>query len=207
MIIKASHRKLYVRVFEWHTGFILQKHFSKVEIVSSISKTGKTILLIGNHFSWWDGFIAHHVNNSLFKKNFYFMMLEEELKKRMFLSSAGGFSINKNSRSMIESLRYASSILECPGNCLLLYPQGEIQSSYKFPVKFEKGWLRVVKKVNESFSMIFIVSLIDYFSNKKPSIYVYLKEYPYKETDGFNEIESAFNQHLMDSIEKQAQNK
>jgi hypothetical protein len=51
-------------------------------------------------------------------------MPEEQLATRMFLNKAGAFSIKPGSRSAIESLNYASSLLYEPENLVVVFPQG-----------------------------------------------------------------------------------
>ena len=42
---------------------------------------------------------------------------------------------------------------------------------------FEKGSECVLKKAPARPQIIFLVNLVDYFSNQKPGLYMYLKEY------------------------------
>ena len=136
------------------------------------------VLLISNHISWWDGFWAEYLNLKIIhRKFFYFMMLEEQLKKNRFLNYTGGFSIKKRSKSIIESLTYTAGLLEDNRNIVLVFPQGEIQSLYNTSIHFDKGLEFILKKVTGKIHIIFLVSLVDYFSGQKPGLYMYFREY------------------------------
>jgi hypothetical protein len=131
------------------------------------------------------------------------MMLEEELRKRMFLNKAGAFSVKKGSRSVIESIGYAATVLEDPGNLLVMYPQGEIQSSYTRYLKFEKGIGDIMRRAKGDFQLIFYVALVDYFSFRKPTLTFYLRECELTEKFEENSIELAFNEFYNHSTERQ----
>ena len=131
-------------------------------------------------------------------------MLEEQLEKRMFLNKAGAFSIRRGSRSAIDSIKYSAEILKDRDNLLCLFPQGEIQTHYKFPVRFEKGWFKIIERLENPVRIVFLANIIDYFSNRKPSLFQYVKDFD--GTSGNSSpgvIEEAFNEHLEFSIQMQ----
>ena len=105
------------------------------------------------------------------------MMLEEQLEKNRFLNYTGGYSIKKKARSIIESLDYTAGLLADNMNYVLIFPQGEIQSLYNDKICFDKGLEFILKKLTGKIHFIFLVSLIDYFSDQKPSLYMYFREY------------------------------
>lgn len=165
-------------------------------------------LIIGNHFSWWDGFFVYYLNGKYFHRTYHVMMLEEQLQSRKFLCKAGAFSISPGSRDMGQSLSYATNILNKPGNLLLIYPQGEIQSQHQHQMIFKDGWMRIIEKATQPFKTIFVVTLIDYFSQPKPTLYFYLKEFHNGEKFEKDQIESEFNDYFRLCINKQCiQNK
>lgn len=105
------------------------------------------------------------------------MMMEEQLKKYMFFNKSGGYPVKKGSRSIIETLNYTIQLLAGKNNLVLLFPQGELQSLYIQSMRFESGIGHIMKKVTNEIQIIFLVSLVDYFSNPKPGLFLYLKEY------------------------------
>ena len=204
LMIKARHKPLFVRFFNLYTDWMLKWHFEKVCIHSDFIDNGKAILLIGNHFSWWDGFFVNHLNRRVFRRKLHIMMLEEQLSSRMFLNKAGAFSIKRGNRSVFESLNYSIEILKDDRNILSLFPQGEIETLYRFPVSFEKGWFRIIEQADHPFQIVFMVNLVDYFSNRKPALYQHIKGFKYDDIRlSPGSLEKAFNDHLASSIQKQ----
>ena len=132
------------------------------------------------------------------------MMLEEQLRKYWFFNYTGGFSVKKKSRTVLESLHYASEILEDKGNMLLLFPQGEIQSVYRSSFVFEKGTERVLSGNTDRIQVVFMAALTDYFSSPKPGAYFYLEEYNGSMTSGID-IQDGYNDFYSRVINKHIQ--
>lgn len=182
MICRAKHNFFIYSFFKFYTIVKIRKNFKKVHINGSLEDKQLPILIISNHVSWWDGFWAEYLNLKLFhRKFFYFMMLEEQLRKNRFLNYTGGFSIKKKARSIIESLDYTAGLLDDNRNYVLIFPQGEIRSIYNDQIRFDKGLEFILKKLTGKIHFIFLVSLIDYFSEQKPSLYMYFTEYSEKD--------------------------
>jgi len=179
-----------------------QKYFRRVSIHSEVEDLGLPILMLGNHISWWDGFLAQYINLECFKRKFHIMMLEEQLEKRMFLNKTGAYSIKRGSRSVVESLEYTSELLRNSANMVILFPQGKIHSMHEFPVTFEKGWIRIFSNLENPIQVLFFITLIDYFSSRKPYLNIYLYHYDYKDQK-LEDMNRAFNDYLIQSIEIQ----
>ena len=193
MIIKAKHHWFIYPFMQFYTLVKIRNNFNKVESSGEFIEKGLPVLLILNHVSWWDGFWAMYLNIKLFKRKFHFMMLEHQLKKYWFFQKSGGFSVKKKSRSILESLNYSAEILSDSRNFLLLFPQGQISSMHASSFQFEKGIERILKKVTGKVQVIFATCLTDYFSEAKPGLYIYLKEYEEKEYD-VEKLQQAYNQ-------------
>jgi len=190
-MIRAKHTKSGVWFFRNYTDFFLKRAFREIKIIGNGIIPDSPVLIIANHFSWWDGFIQLYLNYRVINKKFHVMMLEFQLKKFMILNKAGAFSVKKNSRDILHSLKYSEEILSDKNNLLLIFPQGEIQTLYTDAFKFEKGIEKLIR--NKNICLIFNVNLIDYFSFKKPSLNIYYKIYPLFEDVKIDEIENAYN--------------
>lgn len=197
--LKAKHNFFIYPFFQFYTKIMIRRKFHSVIIEKKDIDTRKPILLISNHISWWDGFWAMYINLTLFKKKFYFMMHEKQLLEYKFFNQTGGFSINNQYRHIIDSINYSSSILENKNNLLVIYPQGEINSIYQSEYVFKRGIEKIINQ--KDISLVFSANLIDYFSNQKPSIFIYLEEY--QGDCNLKEIEKAYNEFYKDSIQKQ----
>lgn len=200
-MIKARHTRTHVWFFRKYSEFFLGRNFKSITIEGDYKDSNKSVLVISNHFSWWDGFIQLVLNEKVFKKEFHVMMLEEQLKQFMILNKAGAFSIKKQTRDIIKSLGYCTELLENNRNLVLIFPQGEIQSLYTQTFVFEKGLNLLLK--NENASLIFNVNLVDYFSDKKPHLTIYYKEYVYDKNTTLRDIETSFNSFASDCRIKQ----
>jgi len=179
-----------------YTRWLVSRKFHELIFNTIEFDKNKSILFLANHFSFWDGLVLHCVNEKLFRKNFYVMVNEETTYKLNYLRFGGAFSINKNSRKMLESLDYAARLLNDPQNMVLLFPQGKLYSNLVEDIKFGKGISRVMNKADGKFQLIFAATFIQYYKHKKQSINVYLKNetgyYPGKSTD---ELKDAYQQH------------
>ena len=130
------------------------------------------------------------------------MMLQEQLEVRMMLNKTGAFSIKKGSRTMLESLNYAMDLLSDPGNMVVMFPQGAIHSIYDRPVVFEKGWYRIIQKAENPFQVVFFNALVDYYSNRKPTLNFYLYDHNYGGQD-HKAFETSFNDYYLNSLDQQ----
>lgn len=170
---------------------VLQKLFFRQIRVITESKfpEGKSVLLLQNHFSYYDGYWSMLLCQKLFHRQFHVMMLEEELKKRMFLTRCGAFSVRKNSHDLIESLNYAKELLKKPGNVVAIYPSGKIISQHQQHFSFEQGFSRLAGDANAQIA--FAVVLTDYFSEARPEISIYVENFMGEKTA--KAIENAYH--------------
>lgn len=203
-MIYARHKRLHTAFFRFYSRYLMRNNFRSVRFVDDPGPTDKPVLIIGNHFSWYDGFFMNYYNNEVLKKKFHVMMLEEQLQGRMFLNKSGAFSINPGTRDIIESLTYSAEILNDPGNLLLMYPTGEIQSSYISSFRFMKGLDKILSGNNAEIR--FYACMIDYFSERKPAAWIY-----FHVTDGKHrstpELEKDYNEFYLSCIFRQNENR
>jgi len=202
VIIKARHIPFFVRFFSFYSRTGLKRHFREVRLECSVNTEGRPVLLIGNHFSWWDGFIAYRLNDLFLHKKFHIMMLEEQLETRLFLNKAGAFSIKRGSRTVVDTLKYTSGLLHDSGNMVVVYPQGIITSIHRHPVKFERGTERIIAGASDRLMILFYAALPDWFSEKKPGLYVRILEYSSRDRSA-TDLEEAYNIFLEECIVKQ----
>lgn len=202
-MIKANRTYFGVRFFDLYTKIQLKRYFRKVSVNGDFEDNGKPVLVIANHFSWWDGFIQLWLNKKVFKRKFHVIMLEEQLRKFMILNKAGAFSIKKNSRDIVESLAYTTDLLKQKENMLLIFPQGEIQTLYTHDFVFEKGVEYILKKLDGEVQVVFNVNLLDYFSFKKPSLNIYFRHYILADKIDIKTIQQDFTHFAHQCIKNQ----
>lgn len=204
-MIKPKDNKLIHHFFSWYIKHIIKKDFQHFYHNTINIEADKAILLLANHCSWWDGFLLFYLNKLYFKKHFHVMIVEETAKKLWFMKYLGAFSINKQSRTIIESLKYAGELLNNPDNLVLIFPQGKLFSSHSREIGFEKGLNHIIQNSAKQFQYIFAVILFDYFQSRKPKVDIYLKIWESQEYTSLQIIKSEFNKHYEEA--KQLQSK
>lgn len=171
--------------------YVLSK-FSKI-IISEVPKINNEVatLLLMNHFSFNDGPMMHYLCRKVLKKTFKVMVLEEQMLLFKPLKYVGCFSVNKKSRTLVESLDYAASLLNENRNMLGIFPQGGVFSLHLDKVHFENGLDRILKKKKADIQVVFTVVLLDFLAGFKPKAYVYFEDYVGEQNP--EKMEKAYN--------------
>jgi len=213
-MIPARHTWFHLRFFRLYTRRRIRCNFSKVIVHGTVPDvSGKPLLVIGNHFSWWDGFFILWLNRRYFYKKCHVMMLEDQLRKNMILNKTGAFSIQPGGRTALESLAYANSILRegCQTDgtvkyrqpLVLMYPQGKIQSMHNREVKFEKGIERIAAGLENRIHVLLVAALTDYFSDQKPQLHFYMEEYPFEQPLETEHLAETYDRFLRECTDHQ----
>jgi len=202
MILRAKHHFFIYPFFQKYTLLKIRKHFQEVKLIGNYEEKDKPLLVISNHTSWWDGFWLMHLNLKLLKRKFHFMMLESQLRKYWFFNYSGGFSVNKNSRTLFETIKYTAELLADKQNMVILFPQGEINSMHHHTFTFEKGTERIINELKNEIAILFVVNLTDYFSKQKPTLFQYFKDYTF-EIFNFTDFEKNYRNFYHECIENQ----
>jgi 1-acyl-sn-glycerol-3-phosphate acyltransferase len=171
-MIKAQHSEWVEKLMDGYLYLAYRFHFSRMEIVGKFVDQGLPLLVIGNHISWWDGFWIRSLNKKVLGRRFHVMMLENQLRGNRFLRRMGAFSIKPGSRSILESLTYASELMKDPKNLLLYFPQGKIESQYQHRFVFKKGIEKIL--AGRQVQILFVANLTDYFSAARPQLCQYI---------------------------------
>lgn len=200
-MLKSRHHFIVYPFFQHYTRYLLRTRYHTVSIENHFADNGNAVLLIGNHVGWWDGFWAMYLNLKVLKRKFHFMMLEAQLMRYRFFNYTGAFSVNKGSRSVVESIRYASDLLNDSKNMLLMYPQGRLHSMYEHHFQFEKGIERMLKNRERKVQVVFSANLVDCFTEPKPSLSIYTENYEGACT--VEALEHAYNDFYARCLENQ----
>ncbi|MBD1387495.1 lysophospholipid acyltransferase family protein [Mucilaginibacter rigui] len=173
-MIPARRIKLFSNWFAIYMRYRMRRAFNRLVVTPFAPKPGHSVLLLCNHFSWWDGLWGNYLAYWHLNRHLYIMMQEDHLQKRMLLNLFGGFSINRSSREMIKSLQYAAGLLNDPENLVVVFPQGELISNHTTEIKVEKGIERLIKNIKGPCQIVYNCALIDYFESLKPSVFFHL---------------------------------
>jgi 1-acyl-sn-glycerol-3-phosphate acyltransferase len=199
-MIPARRIKLFSNWFAIYMRYRMRRAFNRLVVTPFTPKPGHSVLLLCNHFSWWDGLWGNYLAYWHLDRHLYIMMQEDHLQKRMLLNLFGGFSINRSSREMIKSLQYAAGLLNNPENLVVVFPQGELISNHTTEIKVEKGIERLIKNIKGPCQIVYNCALIDYFESLKPSVFFHLYDCGVAGEVPFDELITrinTFHQHAL----------
>lgn len=203
-MIKANYNPVSLWFYSSYFRVLQKIHFRKISVISrAVFPEGQSVLLLQNHFSYYDGYWSMYLCHKYFKRRFHVMMLEEELAKRMFLTRCGVFSVRKNSRDLIESINYAVELLQNPGNVVTIYPSGKIISHHVQNFRFQQGFSRLTSNKKNHTAIAFAVVLVDHFSLARPEIRIYIENYSGERTA--EAIEKAYHSFYQTCVTKQTE--
>ena len=202
-MILAKRSVLFSRFFAIILKRILAKRFHQISVDEIPIRKDHSVLLLCNHFSWWDGFLAGHLIDSYFHKNFHIMMQEDHIEKRKWLRYLGGFSIKKSSRESVKSLQYAAELLNNSPNSVVLFPQGALNSMHCEQIDLAKGYEYLIKNIKGDCQIIFAANVMDYFESFKPSLHISLLDCGTNHTIDFEKLPALINAHYTSAKKKQ----
>lgn len=184
---------------------LLRRNFHAVNFNGIEVDRQKSVLLLANHFSWWDGFILYYLNDKLLKKKFHIIVLKETMQKVKFFKYLGAFSVNRNSRTVMQTLTYASKLLNEPSNLVVIFPQGKLYSNFINKVNFEKGVMKVLKQADNKFQLVTAVTFVENLRHKKPSVNIYLQAIPPTKFENITELNDIYQQHYNAAHQQQTE--
>ncbi|WP_255431062.1 1-acyl-sn-glycerol-3-phosphate acyltransferase [Pedobacter sp. N36a] len=167
-------------------------------------KEGEAILLLANHFSWWDGFLMFQLNKVVFKKEFHVLVSEEDYQRRWYLKYLGAFASKVKGKDVVKTLAYAGQLLDDPQNLVLFFPQGKLYTSYVSNISFEKGVMQLINASKKKFQVVFSATLTDYFDKRKPMAKSYLSTWEAEEYISLQLLKREYNKHYSEAIHQQS---
>jgi 1-acyl-sn-glycerol-3-phosphate acyltransferase len=209
MIIKA--KPLPFSIMKWgflFLAYFFKRRFNKIVVNNNITiKPGCSYLLMCNHFSFADGFFAYYL---CFKwiakrgelKGIYTMSLKKQMEKNQWLKYSGSFSVEPASRSVHESLNYAAAVLSQPGNLLVFFPQGRLESCHIGHIAFKDGIKEIIAATKGDCQLIWSSNIIEYFESTKPSVHLNLLDCGAAHNFNFETLKAAVNKHHALSLKK-----
>lgn len=210
MMIKAKPFPAWVLVILGYiVSWFLRRKLHHIEIFNATIKQGHSYVLMCNHFSFLDGFIASHLlRKAIYEKNknvkgLYIMVLEKQLQKNKWITRFGGFSIAPGTASAKESLAYAAEILSDTGNVLLLFPQGRIESNHARKMVLKPGIGDIVPLIQGDCQLLWSSNLIDYYESTRPSVYCHMLDCGTNYDFNFAELCAKIDTHHLNAIKKQ----
>lgn len=173
-MIYPQQNRLKHWVLDTYVRWAVKRNFHQLNADQVEVSPDKSVLLIANHFSYWDGMILYYLNQQITGKKFHAMILEETAINEPILKYAGGFSVKRNSRDILKSLKFAAELLNDPQNMVLIFPQGKLYSNFIGEVTFEPGISKIMQQADGKFQLIQAAIFAETFEHKKPVVNVYL---------------------------------
>jgi len=189
--------------FAKYMRYRMRKAFNQIVVMPFEPKPGHSVLLLCNHFSWWDGFFGNYLAYWTMNRYLYIMMQHDHLEKRMLFNLFYGFSIERGNREMLKSLWYAADLLNDPENLVVVFPQGELISNHTTHISVEKGIERLIKHIKGPCQIVYCATLIDYFESLKPSAFIHLFDCGVANEVPFDELVDNINNYHAQALKDQ----
>ncbi|MFC4211559.1 1-acyl-sn-glycerol-3-phosphate acyltransferase [Pedobacter lithocola] len=193
------------KFFSWYIQFIIDKDFAAFKFDNVAIKPNASVLILANHFSWWDGFLIFYINKKIFKKNFHVLVNAENYNKVGFLKYLGAFAPENSGKDILETLNYAGKLLDNTDNLVLVFPQGKLYSNHLKSINFQKGVMQMINSSQKKLNIVFAATFVDYFSKRKASAYTYLQNWENEEYTSLQLLKSEYNKHYDNAVVKQTQ--
>ncbi len=73
-----NQKNFFIRwILHYYTRWIVSRHFHEILFNAIEVDQSKSVLLIANHFSYWDSLILYVINQKVLKKTFHVMVRED----------------------------------------------------------------------------------------------------------------------------------
>jgi 1-acyl-sn-glycerol-3-phosphate acyltransferase len=185
--------------------FALKRFTNKLIIKPAEIKPDHSYILMCNHFSFTDGVYAYLLSRKVIwnktpVKQLHLMVLKKQMQQKFFLKYLGCFSIDPGKRSIKESFEYAAEILSQPGNVVVYFPQGNLESNHISHIHFEDGLNQIIPLIKGKCQLIWSSNIIEYFESMKPSIQFNMLDCGTNDNYAFEVLKEKVNTHHLASL-------
>jgi 1-acyl-sn-glycerol-3-phosphate acyltransferase len=149
------------------------KFLAAAPLVAPPSQLDAPVIFYANHNSWWDGYLAHLINQQVYGLDGYLMMDVRQLQRYSFFSWAGCFSVDQqDARSAVRSLDYITNELKAkPGRSLWIFPQGRILPQAQRPLDFHSGLAHLIKRLGTCY-VYPVATRLEFLAEQYPDIFI-----------------------------------
>ena len=182
--------------------------FASIHVEPIELKPDHSYILMTNHTSFWDGIWAFYICRKYFYKDhgmrkLFIMSVKQQMLKKKYLRYLGSFSIEPGRRSITESFDYAGEVLSTPGNLLLYYPQGELESCYVRHIVFDQGLNEIIPRIKGNCQLIWVSGFAECFESLQTSLYSYMLDCGTNHDYNYEDLKAKVNKHHKNSMFKQ----
>ncbi len=141
-LVRTSLRRMFVRV-------------RLREQAGNPCAAGLPLILVANHPSWWDGYLALLLSRYYGARR-YLMMDAAQLRRYGFFAWAGCFGVERaDARDVACSIAYATDLLrQAAPTWLWLFPQAEITPAHARPLSLHAGAAHIVRRASAGGRMV-----------------------------------------------------
>jgi len=193
-MLQSRKSTIIFKLYSWYLSNIINRDFSGFKFNDPKINRDEAVLLLANHFSWWDGFLMFYINKKLFKKKFHVLVTDEDYYQHSFLKYMGAFAADKKGKDTLETLIHAGKLLDDPANLVLIFPQGRLYASHVPSVSFEKGIMQVFNASQKKFQIVFSATSVSH-ARRKPQLNTDLQVWNAEEYLSLQLLKSEYNKH------------
>jgi 1-acyl-sn-glycerol-3-phosphate acyltransferase len=208
MIIKSKPLPFFLlKMAGYLVERVLKSRLNKLVINPIEIKPGHSYILLCNHFGFGDGFLGFYLAWKVIlkqgqMKRLYIMSVKKQMQKNRWLRYCGSFSVEPGKVSIRESFAYAAEQLAEPGNLLLFFPQGNLESCHIRSIKFQEGIAEIIPLIKGNCQIIWTSNIIEYFESLSPSVYFNMLDCGINHNFDFDTLKQQVNQHHLQSIKQ-----
>ena len=193
-MLQSRKSTIIFKLYSWYLSNIINRDFSGFKFNDPKINRDEAVLLLANHFSWWDGFLMFYINKKLFKKKFHVLVTDEDYYQHSFLKYMGAFAADKKGKDTLETLIHAGKLLDDPANLVLIFPQGRLYANHVPSVSFEKGIMQVFNASQKKFQIVFSATSVSH-ARRKPQLNTDLQVWNAEEYLSLQLLKSEYNKH------------
>lgn len=194
----ALAKLLFEPLMRWSVLFFDRLFFRAHRWHGQIDDFTGPVLLVANHFSWWDGlWVMLHFHPT--RWHLAVPMLASELNKRPFLRWWGALPLQAG-RALPQQVAACQAACSRSNQLLLLFPQGKIASLHTKPFRFKLGLIG--KLMANGVQLVFLYQTVEFGNSPRPVVHHFL--HPCGEQSQPVAIEQAYNQFVAACLQRLA---
>lgn len=177
-------------------------HALHMQLPDRAPDAASPVLYVSNHASWWDGFLVQRLHDSWRDGPLVTVVDQGHLLRHPALAAAGCVGVDRTSLASLRTLlRTVGDRSRIKGMGVSLFPQGNIQSSRKRPLGFERGLDPIANAMGSPWIVPAAIHA-ELLNHRRPTVFVLVGEpYAWHASRGVDEAEDRVRD-LLDLIQR-----
>lgn len=198
-MIEAKHQYWAEMLFRFYVLRSMKKHFYAIYRSGEVPpiQNELPVILLPNHNTWWDGFLAYLITSNVLGRPIYLMMTEEQLQNYPFFSRVGAYSISlKNKKRMLDSLEYTHKILQEDNKAAVcIFPEGELKPYDAESIEYKRGIQWIMERLQREVNILQIAIRIEFLNQQRPEAVLRFGDSMIAGPDSYPDLDSLERQH------------